>query len=279
MSIDNGTCQLSFPLSSELPVEEVLIVRDIDVVGVGSLRRRKLEELQQNKKFILTTHEAMIPESVLAIYQAELLRTLQWLRPYKTEEAGRLDFVSEEKALFQRAFAKTYSSLGIMADRICEAYLHEMPWSSWLLQDHWRYFVGFLRQRFPDNKSLVELAHWEWVYAWLEIQPFEIGNHEAGVVSLNPGFQTVFLSQDNTFLQRSKGVYAFVYDLHRGVIVEKSLDAYEAHLIDLVQEGRKFSLEELIGVAALNEEIKPEISLGEWRNKCVSLSESGILLL
>ncbi len=100
MSIDNGTCHLHFPLTSQTVSAQTVIVQDIDVVGVGSLRRHQLEELQTKHQFILQTHGSQIPESVHGIYQAELLRTLQWLRPQKTEAGPALNFWKSRKNFF-----------------------------------------------------------------------------------------------------------------------------------------------------------------------------------
>ncbi|WP_374028719.1 hypothetical protein [Bdellovibrio bacteriovorus] len=276
--MDNGTRQLSFPLRGEWPAADVVALRDVDVVGVGGLRRHQLEELQKTKKIILQTHENKIPSSVLSIYQAELLRTLQWLRPFKVEEGTSFDFVQEQKNLFDKIFPLTKQGLGFTANKLRDSYLEDMEWSSWLLQDHWRYFVGYLRQKFPDRMDLMELAHWEWVLAWLEIQPFDVGALEFGLVVINPSLQVVSLSQDNPVLKRDKGMYAFVYSDDRGTVVERSLDVYEAQIIDLLQEDRKYTPEQLVQAALLSDEITPRLSPEEWQKKFLSLQADAILI-
>ncbi len=152
-----------------------------------------------------------------------------------------------------------------------------MEWSSWLLQDHWRYFVGFLRQKFPERKELLELAHWEWVQAWIEIQPFEKSVSEKGRVSLNPSLQIVTLSAKNTVLNRDAGVYAFAFSETRGSVVERSLDLYEAHLIDLLQEDRKYSSLQLMQMAHISDEIDTPLSSLEWEKKFLSLRKDDII--
>ncbi|WP_295905927.1 hypothetical protein [uncultured Bdellovibrio sp.] len=278
MSIDNGTSQLSFPLRGEIPSPETLIVRDIDVVGTGALRRHQLEELQKTKKFILHTHESMIPESVQSIYQAELIRTLQWLRPVKTVKKDIFDFLLEEQVLFSKIFPETTKALGFAVNKIRDHYLDEMEWSSWLLQDHWRYFVGFLRQMFPDKPELMETAHWEWVQAWIEIQPFDLGELEKNVVIVNPSLQIVSFSQNNAVLKRDKGMYAFVYSREKATVVERALDVYEAQFIDLLQEDRKYTPQQLTQTALLSDEITPQLSSEEWQKKFFSLCQDAILI-
>lgn len=276
MSIDN-IYQLEFPLQEEIPSAEVLILRDIDVVGVGSLRRHQIEELQKTKKFILHTYERIIPDSVHGIYSAEILRTLQWLRPVQTMPGPEFNFFEEQKKTFAHLFPRTLNTLGLAAGRMMEVYLQEMEWSSWLLQDHWRYFVGFLRSKFPENKVLLELAHWEWGRAWIEVQPFE-GHNLGGSVQVNPSLQIINLSTANPILSRDEGVYAFVYDEEAATVVEKRLDVYEAQILDLLHEDRKFTKQQLIEMALVSDEIDTPLSAKEWEKKFQGLCQHAILI-
>lgn len=276
MPIDKSS-PLDFPLIDEIPSSEVLSLRDIDIVGVGALRRHQLEELQKTKKFILLTFEEIIPDSVHGIYSAEILRTLQWLRPIQTQKGVAFDFREEQKKLFARLFPRTEKALGVAATRMMDAYLQEMEWSSWLLQDHWRYFVGFLRSKFPENKTLLELAHWEWVHAWIEVQPFEPDFPEAGILQVNPSLQIIHLSVHNPVLSRDQGVYAFVYDDKKQTVVEKRLDVYEAQILDLLHEDRKYTEKQLIEMALMSDEIDTQINSEEWGKKFQGLCQHGII--
>lgn len=275
--MNNGTCQLTFPWDGVVPFADVVVLRDVDVVGVGSLRRRQLQELQKTKHLHLLTYGMQIPEDVSAIYQAEMLRTLSWLRPLKTEEGAPLDLAAEFRSLFARIFPLTQKSLGLAADRLRDEYLANMVWSSWLLQDHWRYFVGFLRQKFPGQSEILELAHWEWVRAWIETQPFSSEASEEGVLSLNPSLQVVILSVDNSLLQRKKGLYAFVYCEDLGSIEERPLDIVEALFIDLLQEDRKYSASQLVERATLSLQGKQPLSDVELNSKLLTLIAAEII--
>lgn len=278
MSIDNGTCQLCFPLRGEVPTGDLLVLRDVDVVGVGALRRHQIEGIQRTRALILETHENSIPNSVFAIYQAELLRTLQWLRPLKIVHDSRFDFLSEQRDLFSRIFPKTEKALGIMAAKMRDLYLAEVEWASWLLQDHWRYFAGFLRQRFPENTGLLHLVHWEWVQAWLEIQPFVFSTPEPGTVLLNPSLQIVSLTEKVSELNRDKGLYAFVYSDKKATVVERSLDVFDAQFLDLLQEDRKYTSSQLIQMVDLSGKLATQLSPGEWEKKFLSLCEDSIIV-
>lgn len=262
-----------------MPGADTLLIRDIDVVGVGALRRAQVESLQSEKQLILQTHSAFIPESVKAIYDEELLRTLQWLRPVREEVTQSFDFLHEQKIVFAKIFPRTEQLLGLAAEKVAAEYLKEMEWSSWLLQDHWRYFSGFVRQKFPNNIELRELVHWEWVLAWLEIQPFSsIYKEDVGTVVLNPSLQLVKLAQDHSTLQKSAGLYAFVYDPMETRIMEKRLDLHEAALLDLFSEDRKYTAEQLVDAAMLTENLLSTLSRSEWQQKVDSLIAGHLLI-
>lgn len=270
---------ISFPWNGVVPTAETLIIRDIDVVGVGALRRAQVEILQSEKEIILQTHGTFIPAVVRDIYEEELLRTLQWLRPVKEQVVLEFDFPKEQEELFGKMFPKTKTMLGLAAGKVCSSYLHEMEWSSWLLQDHWRYLSGFIRQRFPENTELKELVHWEWVQAWLEIQPFvSVYQDDGGTVVLNPSLQIVRLSKYHSLLAKPEGLYAFVYDPMAMKITERRLDIYEAAFLDLLGEDRKYSEEQLLDAVLLLEEIADKFLRAEWRSKLESLIDANLII-
>ena len=280
MSTNNETSKIFFPWDGDLPTHNTIVIRDIDVIGVGSKRRRQLEDLQKTKSIIMETHESIIPESVRVIYEEELFRTFQWLRPLKVERAESFDLQVEQRRLFGRIFPMTQKQLGFTAQKVCDTYLQEMDWSSWLLQDHWRYFVGYLRQRFPQHKQLVDLAYWEWVTAWLEMQPFDVRPpNEEGIVGTNPSLQIVPVLENNEILQRDKGMYAFVDCSSQNTVLETRLSPEEALLIDLLQEDRKYTEAQLIEQAMLSEEISQQLTQDQWMATLANLKDHSILLI
>lgn len=279
MSTFEDPTVLCFPLQpTQASSSDLLIVRDLDIVGVGALRRHQLQELKRSKSFILQTHEKSIPDSVFGIYQEELLRTLQWLRPIKTQQSSSLNLSQAHKEIFSALFPKTEISLGAMAVRLRDLYLQDMTWDSWLLQDHWRYFVGFLRQKFSDNKPLIELAHWEWVQGWLEVQAFSLDSYEAGRVHVHPSLQVVPLTVKNEVLGRGPGLLALIYDDAKKALTEKALDPFEARLLDLLQEDRKYSASQLLEQAALSDEFATPLTSQEWEKRFLSLQDQSILI-
>jgi hypothetical protein len=270
---------LHFPLRESVPSDEVLILRDLEVAGVGAVRRAQLEKIRHTKKLILWTYEELIPQDVRAIYQEELLRSLHWLRPFKTENGPALDLHQEHLRMFAALFPMTRKYLALTAEKMAEEYLQEMTWSSWLLQDHWRYFAGFLRQKFPANKELQELAQWEWVQAWLETQAFQSsGLGDLGQVVVNPSLQYISLSNAHTLLSRTPGLYAFVFSEQKEKIIEKALDVYEAELLDLLMEDRKFNPTQVTQMLALTSEIEPKLTQAEWGKKFKDLQDAAIII-
>lgn len=280
MSTNNETCQLSFPWDGVLPAESTIVLRDIDIVGVGAKRRQQIEYLQKFRNLILQTHEAQIPEGVRLIYEEELLRTLQWLRPVSTQIGERLDLPFEQQKIFSKIFPLTEKALGFSATKVRNHYLQDLEWSSWLLQDQWRYFVGFLRQRFPQQLQIVDLAYWEWVHAWLEMQPFELNiKKEPGILALNPTLQIVPLLETNMVLEKSKGMYCFIFSPNDNRVVEKPLEAAEALLLDLLQEDRKYNPEQLVEMALLSEEMGVQLCKEAWQNTLHSMLVAEILFV
>jgi hypothetical protein len=270
---------LYFPLREELPSGDVVILRDLEVAGVGAVRRSQLEKIRQSKKLILWTYEDLIPEDVRGIYQQELLRSLQWLRPFKTENGPTLDLRHEHLRTFAALFPLSKKYLGLAAAKMADDYLAEMTWSSWLLQDHWRYFAGFLRQKFPDNKELQELVQWEWVQAWLETQAFQsTGLGDVGQIVVNPSLQYINLEHAQGILGRAEGVHAFVFSERLNAIVEKHLNIYEAEILDLIMEDRKFNLEQILEMLVITSKVQPQLDKKQWQEALAELQARDIIL-
>lgn len=252
-------------------------MRDVDVVGVGALRRYQLLKLKAERDIVLQTHTSFIPASVRAIYDEELQRTLQWLQPTRVIASKDFNFDEEVRKTFVRVFPKTHEQLGVMNSKLCDEYLKEMEWSSWLLQDHWRYFSGFIRQKFASKQTIVELVQWEWIRAWLEIQPFEMPPSGSKQLVVNPSLQTLKLSQDNELIHRTQGLYTFVCNQKTVKILERKIEICEAALLDLLNEDRTFSEEQLLEMAML-ENIEPPPTKDEWRKKIEVLLGSSLIL-
>ncbi|QDK45720.1 hypothetical protein DOM22_11465 [Bdellovibrio sp. ZAP7] len=254
-----------------------MVVRDFDVVGVGALRQQQLLKIKAEREIVLQTHSSFIPTTVRAIYDEELQRTLQWLTPSRVIAESKFNFEEEVLKTFVRIFPKTHHQLGVMSSKLCAEYLKEMEWSSWLLQDHWRYFSGFLRQKYMNKQSLIELVQWEWIHAWLEIQPFVMLKGSSKHLLVNPSLQTLNLSHDNEHIQCSSGLYTFVYDQESVKITEAKIDMYEAGLLDLLMGDREYTEEQLLEMALL-EELSSPPTRDQWQKKIEALLASKVIV-
>lgn len=270
--MNNKTCQIDFPWNGDLEVLgecEYITLHDIDVISGGTRRKKQIQQIQEHKNIFFITHESQIPQEVQEIYYQELLSTLNWLRPYSVYSGKDLDLIEEHKKRFFLIFPQTEKLLGFAASRLRDAYLAEMTWNSWYLQDHWRYFVGFLRQRFSQNQTMIEVAQWEWARAWLDTS--EISENEVDqdfsddrVVVVNPAIQFIKLAEDNNVLSRPQGLYALMYSQQNDIISDRRLDVSMAVLIDLLSEERRFTTKQLIELASVDIENKSLINIDKW---------------
>lgn len=277
MAKSNDLTLLSFPWNGILPDSAQVVVRDIDVVGVGAIRKQQLLKLKAAREIVLQTHSTFIPVSVRGIYDEELQRTLQWLSPMRITAVSDFNFQDEVIKTFVRIFPKTHDMLGVMSSKLCNEYLKEMEWSSWLLQDHWRYFSGFLRQKYRDKQQMIELVQWEWIHAWLEIQPFEMPTGRTKQLVVNPSLQTLNLSYDHDLIDRQSGFYTFVYNQESVKIAETKIDMHEAALLDLLAGDRDYTEEQLLEMALL-EELSSPLTKQEWQKKIEVLLASNVIM-
>lgn len=221
-------------------------VADFDVLGVGSFREYQLRELLGLGTVHFISHPRMIPEAVRSIYDLELEQFRKKFPEVQISEAEQFDFIDLQNRLFDQVFALTKESLGDIGSRIQQAYQKEVSWDGWLSIDYWRYFVGYLRSKFPDQKDLISLVHWEWVHAWVQVQPFSFDYlGEQDVVEINPSLQTVILAEDIPSLERKKGLYGVWYSSIDKKIVSSPLSLIQALFLDLLNEDRKYSKNQL----------------------------------
>jgi hypothetical protein len=275
MDQDSKIFHMHFPIQDISKAQGAeLVLRSCDIVGVGSVRFSQLEVLKKSFRVQVLDVRNHISEELLPLYQEEFLRTLTWLRPSEVLPL-KIDFQKEQKKLFSVLFSKTAHLLGDMATRICDLYLAEMPTRGWLLQDHWRYFTGFLRQQWPDKEDLLQVSYWEWVEAWLDIQNLSGYREEPNLISINPSFQPLRLDPEAaTLLNLPPGLYGCVFNQRRKQKYRGVLTPAEALLIDLLAEELKFSRAQLLDLASL--EMKT-INREDWENVFLSLQDRDIL--
>lgn len=184
MSIDNETCQSNFSpalfftkAKSFYNPSQTLYLRDLDVVSCGTGRKNRiLDFIKSGAKIILQIHESFLPQDIRTVYHDELLSTLEWLGPWKTVSVENFDLRLAHLEMFEWIFPLTKLNLAEDFIPVVNEYLSEQDLNTWILQDHWRYFAGFLRRRFAHNKKLLEIANWEWAMASVEMQFIDMGS-------------------------------------------------------------------------------------------------------
>jgi len=179
---------------------------------------------------------------------------------------------------FQRFFPLTIHLLGAGSSGICRDYLSEMELPKISEAADLRYFAGFVRQRFLENKNLTIVAQWEWIQAWLTNTDFSFSSRsDEGCVEIHPSLQILRVPERNETLQRDQGLYGFIFNEQQNKVIEVSLDLLQAQIIDLLSEDRKFRPEQLIAMAMESAPTSPVATLEEWQKRYFSLEKSGIL--
>lgn len=255
----------NFWKKESLTKEQPIWVADYDILGTGSQRFSDFLKLIDKNDVHLLTHPRMISDSVRDFYNLELESFRKKFPRLQIDEALDFDFLAAQKELFETVFPQTFLALGPLGRKIIDNYQSEVAWDSWLLLDYWRYFVGFLRMKFPDQLDLVGLAHWEWVYAWVQVQPFHFTEVlESGIVEVNPSLQTVLLNEDLDYYQKEKGLYAFWYSPAEDKVEILKLTMIQAFYLDLLNEDRKYTEAQLVEMAKINLTPKTELTEAEF---------------
>lgn len=173
-------------------------------------------------------------------------------------------------------FPKTLSALADEAQALVRDYLEELPWQGGSLTSHMGYFAGFIRQRKPRT-SCAEVAQYEGAILSAATQRNEVPSEGVSAPAVNPSLHVVPISQAADVLGRDKGLYVFVYAPKKHTVVEKRLDPYEAHLVDLLSEDRACTKSQLLELA-MSYEFRPSLSRDEWQKVYDLLLASDIIL-
>lgn len=178
---------------------------------------------------------------------------------------------------FQRHFPVTTKALGADLKENLKSYLHEFPWQGPLLTEHFRYFPVYLKRKTQDSR-LYLMAQKEWLWSYLSFADFGFPPQEQGRVIANPSLQILYMLFEIPELQLTEGLYIFYYDYSRGKVREYKPDIYDAAVVDLLQEDRKFTLDQLIDQVQMIE-LDRTLAREIWVKKFSSLAEQGIILV
>jgi hypothetical protein len=235
---------LCFPIERFKVPDETVILRDFEILGVGSLRKCQLDRLRSKGALVLETYPHIVPLGYELQYEEELAILEAWLEPLSLQVGTATLFEIEARALFFRIFPLFSRVFRDHIEQFLADYFLDAPRSSLLLQDFWCYFIGFVRLKKVDL-VYVELANWEWTAVWLEARADHKYSGDPGQLIRSPHAEVVHLSKDNPYLDRRAGSYLFYFDRAKCKIEKVVLEPLIAIIFDLLEEERKFSIQGL----------------------------------
>lgn len=141
-------------------------------------------------------------------------------------------------------------------------------------KDQSRWFPVFLKLQGVMQKIL-EVAEFEYIKH--SVRSSEMGEPllEPGLVKMNPSVQFVELHHDQPKLGRLVGLYCFFKKT--GAFYEMQLALHQALILDLLQEGRKYSIQQLSEMAS-EYKVGPKKSQQEWQEIIAHMIHIGILV-
>jgi hypothetical protein len=258
--------------------QELRQLKDYEVLGVGAVRREKL--LANPDPAELVTHKELVPTVQASLYEAVLTETLKWLQPASirpvklpvSQAEFLLEVLLEE---FKREFPCTAAYLKGGLRELLKDYLKEVPWQGPLASAHFRYLPVFLKRKLQDSR-LYLIAQKEWLQSYLSFADFGFPPSEPGRLIVNPSLQSLYTAEEVAEVELSPGLSIFYFDYSLKLIRDYKMDLWDAAIADLLQEDRKFTLEQLLD-QLLMMELDSQLSRGEWAKKISYLRERGIL--
>lgn len=254
-------------------------LKDFDVLGVGASRRERL--LKETGFCALSIHPSLIPKEQRATYEAVLSETLQWLKPQAVHEVKINK--SPEDFMFpllledlKKEFPRTAHYLKAELKEVLKSYLNEFPWQGSLLTEQFHYFPVFLKRKFQDS-HLYLIAQKEWLWSYLSFADFGFPPREKGRIVANPSLQSLHVTSEIIEVQLTPGVYIYYYDYSQKKVRGAKLDVHDAAVVDILQEDRKYSLDQLLE-QVLMLDLVGSLSREVWMKKLSYLRGEGIIL-
>jgi hypothetical protein len=174
-------------------------------------------------------------------------------------------------------FPKTLEILGeSKLSHITEEFFTELKdqVSSVLMSNDSRWFPVFLKMRGLSDEIL-EVAEFEYLRYLVRTQDFGKLKNENGTIKLNPSIQFIHLKRAQPKIQRQVGLYCFFKTNASFYELQLALD--QALILDLMQEERKYSFDQLMEMALLNSH-GVQRSKEQWRATIAELIHLGVLI-
>jgi hypothetical protein len=137
-----------------------------------------------------------------------------------------------------------------------------------------RWFPVFLKFQ-TVRQEILEVAEFE--YLRHSVKTVDMGEvrTDSGQLTLNPSLQFVELHHEQPKLHRTRGLYCFFKSQER--FLEFKLGIAQALLVDLLQEDRKYSPDQLVRMA-LTHKLGGSRSSEAWKKVIEEMLQLGILI-
>lgn len=259
--------------------KELRQLKDYDVLGVGATRREELRLL--GGESVLWTHSFLVPPVQREVYEALFQETLLWLKP-RTVQEYKINKPMEDYLFevlledFRKQFPQTSEYLKHNLKEVLGDYLKEIPWQGPLLTAHFKYFPVFLKRKIQDSR-LYLIMQKEWLWSYLNFADFGFPPPEAGRILVNPSLQSLYVGAEVGEVRMTPGLWLVYYDYSQRKVRDYKMDIWDAVVVDVLQEDRKYSLEQLVDQVLVMESVNT-LTREEWRKKFFYLRDQGILL-
>ena len=182
--------------------------------------------------------------------------------------------------IFPKSFPLLQSERGGADSIIWRVYLEEMELPAVRSWEDLRYFAAFVGQRKGRNTFVAESLLWEWVSYSLTKQEIEShGKGEQGRIFLNPLISFVRFSHAHPEFHKEPGLYALAWNEQAARVIEHRLEPLEAQMIDLLEEDRKYTKDQLLEMSLLELPLEFQTSKGEGEKRLQSLLQANIILV
>ncbi len=258
---------------------ELRQLKDYDVLGIGAVRREEL--LAGLTPVELLIHKELVPTAQASLHEELLTETLRWLKPTSVRTVklpvAPTEFLHEVLLEeFKKAFPQTEAYLKGGLRELLKDYMKEVPWQGPLRSAHFRYLPVFLKRKFQDSR-LYLIAQKEWLWSYLSFADFGFPPAEQGRLLVNPSLQSLYTADEVAEIELSPGLSVFYYDYSRKKRGEYKMDLWDAAIADVLQEDRKYTLDQLLD-QVLMMELDSQLPREEWAKKMSYLQAQGIIL-
>jgi hypothetical protein len=208
---------------------------DYEVVGIGGLSRKEIEELRKTQNLSLVIHRGLPWDQNL--FAAALEGTLRWLQPDKIEHViwPKEKWKDQIKQAAYKLFPRAHQHLGDKFEVLVEGYNVEVELQEWLPAEHYRHFPIYLRQ-LHFSKPETELIRYELMQSLLKTRDMGECKPVLGNLQINPTIQVFDNQNGDLFFVPKPGLYLMYVEFSTHEIRFDKISEKEALILDLLSE-------------------------------------------